>query len=185
MGAEAAAAYRLGRFTLHLDRGVLLADGAECALRPKSFALLRLFAENPGRLIDRDEIMETVWPGVFVTDDSIAQCVSDIRRALGDGDQSLLRTLPRRGFLFTLPQPPDPEPDSVVATAANVPPTTPSPPPLPQDKPSIAVLPFQNMSGDPEQEYFADGMVEEITTALAHIPWLSVVARNSSFTFKG
>ena len=58
------------------------------------------------------------------------------------------------------------------------------PPPLP-DKPSIAVLPFQNMSGDPEQEYFADGMVEEIITALSRFRWLFVIARNSSFTFKG
>src|ERR1019366_8437954 len=68
--------------------------------RPKSFALLRLFAENPGRLIDRDEIMRAVWPGIFVTDDSIAQCISEIRRALGDNDQRLLRTLPRRGYRF-------------------------------------------------------------------------------------
>src|SRR5207248_7014707 len=63
-------------------------------------------------------------------------------------------------------------------------PTTPSPPPLP-DKPSIAVLPFQNMSGDPEQEYFADGMVEDIITALSRIRWLFVIARNSSFTYNG
>jgi TolB-like protein len=125
--------------------------------------------------------MATVWPGVFVTDDSIAQCVSDIRRALGDSDQSLLRTLPRRGFLFTLPPSRDPElPGSAVSASAPV--STPLPLP---DKPSIAILPFQNMSGDPEQEYFADGMVEEITTALARIPWLFVMARNSSFTFKG
>src|SRR5215469_7868484 len=103
MRGGASAAYTFGRFTLNLDRGALLADGAECVLRPKSLALLRLFVENPGRLIDRDEIMQTVWPGVFVTDDSIAQCVSDIRRALGDSDQSLLRTLPRRGFLFAPP----------------------------------------------------------------------------------
>ena len=183
MGAGGSAAYTFGRFTMRLDRGVLLADGTECALRPKSFALLRLFAENPGRLVDRDEIMETVWPGVFVTDDSIAQCVSDIRRALGDSDQSLLRTLPRRGFLFAPPNSPGAEPESP-GPAAGGDLATPSVPLL-LDKPSIAVLPFQNMSGDPEQEYFADGMVEEITTALARIPWLFVVARNSSFTFKG
>jgi TolB-like protein len=186
MGAGASAAYAFGRFTLHLDRGVLLADGAECALRPKSFALLRLFVENPGRLIDRDEIMETIWPGVFVTDDSIAQCISDIRRALGDSDQGLLRTLPRRGFLFTPPPSRGSEPDSSGGAAVSADPAPPSTPlPLLPDKPSIAILPFQNMSGDPEQEYFADGMVEEITTALARIPWLFVVARNSSFTFKG
>jgi TolB-like protein len=182
MGADASAAYTFGRFTLQVDRGALLADGAERVLRPKTFALLRHFVENPGRLIDRDEIMETIWPGVFVTDDSIAQCISDIRRVLGDSDQNLLRTLPRRGFLFTPPPSHGAEPNSS-GTAAS---TDPIPPPAPlPDKPSIAILPFQNMSGDPEQEYFADGMVEEITTALARIPWLFVVARNSSFTFKG
>jgi TolB-like protein len=186
MRAGAAAAYTFGRFILELNRGALLADGTECALRPKSFALLQLFVENPGRLIDRDEIMETVWPGIFVTDDSIAQCVSDIRRALGDSDQRLLRTLPRRGFVFTPLAPPVTEPGSSggVAVGADAAPASTPLPALP-DKPSIAILPFQNMSGDPEQEYFADGMVEEITTALARVPWLFVMARNSSFTFKG
>src|SRR6516225_1715544 len=103
MEAEAPPAYRFDRFVLDLQRGVLLADDAECTLRPKSFALLRFFVENAGRLIDRDEIMRAVWPGVFVTDDSIAQCVRDIRRVLGDNDQRLLRTLPRRGFRFIAP----------------------------------------------------------------------------------
>jgi TolB-like protein len=126
--------------------------------------------------------MRTVWPDVFVTDDSIAQCISDIRRALGDNDQKLLRTLPRRGFLFTLLSSLGTEPDSSGGMAVSADPAL--LPPLP-NKPSIAILPFQNMSGDPEQEYFADGMVEEITTALARIAWLFVVARNSSFTFKG
>jgi adenylate cyclase len=65
------------------------------------------------------------------------------------------------------------------------PPVEPAPLLAPLDKPSIAVLPFQNMSGDPEQEYFADGMVEEITTALSRIRWLFVIARNSSFIYKG
>jgi TolB-like protein len=185
VGAEATAAYEFGRFILQLDRGVLLADGVECALRLKSLTLLRHFVENPGRVIDRDEIMQTVWPGVFVTDDSIAHCVSDIRRALGDDEQNLLRTLPRRGYLFTAQgrELEQAAPGASAASADAVPPIA-RPPPL-SDKPSIAILPFQNMSGDPEQEYFADGMVEDITTALARIPWLFVVARNSSFTYKG
>ena len=79
------ASYRFDRFTLDLARGALLAsDGAELPLRPKSFALLQLFVENAGRLLDRDTIMRAVWPDVFVTDNSITQCVRDIRRALGD-----------------------------------------------------------------------------------------------------
>src|SRR4051794_14735892 len=95
------AAYRFDRFTLDLARGALLAeDGSELPLRPKSSALLRLLVENAGRLLDRDAIMAAVWPDVFVTDDSIAQCVRDVRCALGDGAGRLLRTVPRRGYLL-------------------------------------------------------------------------------------
>ena len=95
------AAYRFDRFTLDLARGALLGpDGAEVPLRPKSFALLRLFVENAGRLLDRDAIMAAVWPDVVVSDESIAQCVRDIRKALGDEAQQLLKTVPKRGYLF-------------------------------------------------------------------------------------
>src|SRR4051794_41966345 len=100
MDAERAppGAFRFDRFPLDLARGALLADdGAELPLRPKSFALLRLLVENAGRLLDRDAIMAAVWPDVFVTDDSITQCVRDVRKALGDGTGRLLRTVPRRG----------------------------------------------------------------------------------------
>ena len=103
-----------------------------------------------------------------------------MRRAPGDDGaaQRLVRTFPRKGVRFVgeVTELPDPG----LPTAAD----TPGPAP-PGDKPSIAVLPFQNMSGDPEQEYFADGMVEEIITAIARSPWLFVIARNSSFTYKG
>src|ERR687889_1088079 len=95
------ATYRFEGFTLDLLRGSLLAvDGAEIPLRPKAFALLRFLVQHPGRLIDRDELMRAVWPGVFVTDDSITQCVKEVRRALDDAEQRLLRTLPRRGYLW-------------------------------------------------------------------------------------
>ena len=96
------ASYRFDRFTLDLVRGALLvSDGAELPLRPKSFALLQLLVENAGRLLDRDTIMQAIWPDVFVTDDSITQCVRDIRRVLGEEAHGLLRTVPRRGYLFT------------------------------------------------------------------------------------
>src|SRR3954452_23425132 len=103
MDAERAppGAYRFDRFTLDLDRGALLGpDGAELPLRPKSFALLRLLVENAGRLLDRDAIMAAVWRDVVVTDESITQCVRDVRKALGDEAGRLLRTVPRRGYLF-------------------------------------------------------------------------------------
>jgi DNA-binding winged helix-turn-helix (wHTH) protein/predicted ATPase len=108
-GVMSAPTYRFDRFVLDLQRGVLLADDTERTLRPKSFALLRLLVENAGRLIDRDEIMRIVWPGVFVTDDSIAQCVRDIRRALGNNGDQFLRTLPRRGYRFIAPVVAEPE----------------------------------------------------------------------------
>jgi class 3 adenylate cyclase len=88
-------------FALDLNRSALLAPGgAEVPLGPKSFALLRLLAENAGRLLGRDEIMDAVWPGEFATDDSITRCVLEIRRALGDKGQRVLRTVPKRGYLF-------------------------------------------------------------------------------------
>ena len=96
------ASYRFKGFTLSLAHGALrVADGTERPLRPKSFALLQLFVENAGRLLDRDTIMAAIWPDVFVTDDSITQCVGEIRRALGEAAPRLLQTLPRRGYRFT------------------------------------------------------------------------------------
>lgn len=90
--AATKAVWRFDRFTLDLPRGALLAaDGTELALRPKSFAVLRYLVENAGRLSSHDEILRAVWPGIFVTGDSVAQCVKEIRRVLGDDEQRLLR----------------------------------------------------------------------------------------------
>ena len=102
MDAErAAGAWRFDRFTLDLGRGALLgSDGAEVPLRPKSLALLRLLVENPGRVVDRDAIMAAVWPDVVVGDESITQCIRDLRKALGDEAQQLLKTVPKRGYLL-------------------------------------------------------------------------------------
>jgi DNA-binding winged helix-turn-helix (wHTH) protein len=95
-------AYRFGRFVLDLERGALLAaDGKELPLRPKSFALLLLLVENAGRLMSQEAIMESLWPNVFVTENSVCQCVRDIRDALGSEACQTLRTVTRRGYLFT------------------------------------------------------------------------------------
>jgi TolB-like protein len=187
MGADQKAIYRFDRFTLDLVRGMLLAeDGSELSLRPKSFTMLQHFVANAGRLVDRDELMQAVWPGVFVSDDSIAQCITEIRRALGGDGQRLLRTIPRRGYRLAVPAPIASSPE-VRAAPERAMTSDPAPPAatILSDPPMIAVLAFQNMSGDPDQEYFADGMVEEIITALSRIRWLFVIARNSSFTYKG
>jgi adenylate cyclase len=141
--------------------------------------LLCHLTANAGRLIGRDEIHQAIWPGVFVTDDSIAQCVREIRVALNDAAASMLRTVPRRGYLFAA-EIRDGTRDAALANGAPA-----SEAPALPDRPSIAILPFQNMSGDPDQEYFADGTVEEITTALSRIRWLFVIARNSAFVYRG
>jgi TolB-like protein/DNA-binding winged helix-turn-helix (wHTH) protein/Flp pilus assembly protein TadD len=190
------------RFTLDLVRGALLAaGGTEVGLRPKAFALLRQMVENAGRLIDRDEIMAAIWPGVVVTDDSVTQVVKEIRRALGDEEQRLLRTVPRRGFLFAaevsraddqatlVVLPPDPnQPQPALPAEADDGADTggaTAPPRPAANRPMMAVLPFADMTGDPAQEYFADGVTEDLTTALSHLRWFSVIACNSAFTYKG
>ena len=98
---ERRAIYRFGGFVLDFGNEALrTTEGVAIPLRPKSFALLRLMVENAGRLVARATIMEALWPNLFVSDDNITQCVLDIRRALGHEACELLRTLPRRGYIF-------------------------------------------------------------------------------------
>src|SRR6476659_9540877 len=92
--------YQFGEFTLHIDRGCLLKAGAEIKLRPKVYEALKFLVEHPGRLIGKQELMQAVWPDAFVTDDSLVQCTLELRRALDDRNQQLLKTVPRRGYLF-------------------------------------------------------------------------------------
>ena len=101
MDAVTPEAVRFDRFVLHFARGVLLSvDGQEITLRPKAFALLKFLVENAGRLLDRDTIMQAIWPDRIIADDGITQCVRDIRRALGDDKHQILRTITRRGYVF-------------------------------------------------------------------------------------
>jgi TolB-like protein len=168
--------YQFEGYALDLVRGALFdANGVEVPLRPKSFDLLRMLVTNPGRLLDRDTINRAIWHDVIVTDDAITQCIRDIRRALSDIDQRILKTVPRRGYIFaakvTLQQ------HSVARFIGSS--------SLPHaGKPSIAVLAFTNMSSDPDQEYFSDGIATDITTELCHNRWLLVIGRNSSFSYK-
>ncbi len=174
--AASEAVYQFGGFVLDLARGALFdAKGTEVPLRAKSFELLCLFVTNAGRLLDRETINQAIWSDVVVTDDAITQCIRDIRRALGDGDQSILKTVPRRGYVLT----------AEVTTSQPQPLRPPISGSSPPDKPSIAVLPFDNLSGDPEQEYFSDGLADDIITELSRCRSLFVIARNSSFTYRG
>src|SRR5580698_10091146 len=132
--APAVATLSFEGFVLDLKRGSLLTTvGEQVPLRRQSFELLRLLAENAGRLLDRDAINRAIWSDVAVTDDSITQCVRDIRRAIGDDAQQVLKTVPRRGYLLLANVTTTRDPTSNQPADGAV--------PLP-DKPSIAVLAF-------------------------------------------
>ena len=138
-------------------------------------------AKNPGRPVSKEELFQEVWPGISVTDDSLVQCVHDIREVLEDSDHRIVKTVPRRGYLFAglITHDQRQASPSAIGPHGDAPAL-----PLP-DRPSIAILPFANLSGDPEQDYFSDGIVEDITTALSRNRAFFVIARNSSFTYKG
>src|SRR5262249_1415794 len=138
--------------------------------------------------VTRDDLLASVWSGRIVSDSTLASHINAVRKAIGDSgqDQRLLRTVARKGFRFVgdvseaqaeesaAPSPPESRPTAQLETRELAIP----------DGPSIAALPFANLSGDPEQDYFADGLVEDIISALSRISWLFVVARNSSFAYK-
>jgi TolB-like protein/tetratricopeptide (TPR) repeat protein len=172
MQAVGEKSYCFEDFTLDLRRGALRRGECEIDLRPKSFEVLRYLVENAGRLVPKDELIEAVWPSVVVTDESVARCVSDVRLALGDGDQRVIKTAPRRGYIFTAPV------SQRVATNINA-----EPPPAPRL--SMVVLPFANLGGDPEQEYFVDGVTQSLTTDLSRISGSFVIGHNTAFTYKG
>src|SRR5438309_2544983 len=95
--------HRFDGFTLDLTRGCLLHGVREIKLRPKPFEALRYLVENPGRLISKAELIENIWPDTAVTDDSLVQCLIEVRRALGDEAQQIIKTVPRRGYIFEKP----------------------------------------------------------------------------------
>jgi TolB-like protein/DNA-binding winged helix-turn-helix (wHTH) protein len=101
--SEAQERFQFGPFTLDLARGALFNNSSEVPLRPKSFAVLHYLAKKGGRLVSKEEVVEAVWPNVFVGDDALARCISDIRAALEDGDQRIIKTVPRRGYLLAAP----------------------------------------------------------------------------------
>lgn len=111
-------AFHFADFDVDLERGELRVGGVVIALRPKSFVLLVYLARHPGRLLTKDELIEAVWPDVAVTDDSLVQCVSELRAALGDGNQRLIKTVPRRGYLLDAPTVDTPPGDEAVESGA-------------------------------------------------------------------
>ena len=130
-------------------------------------------------------MLGAVWPDVTVTEESLTQCVSEVRQALGDSDQRIIKTVPRRGYLFAIAvEGADSPADQPRERADEAAPTHQIGNPM-LEGPSIAVLPFSNLSGDPNQEYLSDGITEDVISGLSRFSDLSVIARNSSFSYKG
>jgi len=166
-----------GRFRLDLEQRELSRGGTPIRLRSRGLEILCALAAAKGEVVTKDELMTRVWPGVVVEENVIQVHVSALRKALDEENsgQSHVVTVPGRGYRLVgiLLPPPAVSDDATPGRELALP-----------DRPSIAVLPFQNMSSDPEQEYFADGMVEDIIAGLSRIKWLFVIARNSSFVYK-
>ena len=178
--------YSFEKFLLDTGTRELRRDRELLSVEPKVFDLLSYLIANRERVVSKDDLIASVWNGRIVSDAALTTCLNAARTAIGDSgeDQRLIKTLPRKGFRFVGAVSEGDRPSGpAIVSDSHVEASKPALA-LP-DRPSIAVLPFENMSGDPEQEYFADGMVEEIITALSRFKWLFVIARNSSFTFKG
>ena len=166
---------RLGRSRFRRVEGFCCKAGAPLAVSHRGLLLLDALTRQPGRVLTKSELIEAAWPGLAVEEGNLTVQIAALRKLLGvapDGGEWIV-TVPRVGYRFV----PREKPPAEVGSQSR---SSPSP-----AKPSLAVLPFDNMSGDPGQEYFADGVVEDILTALSRFKTFAVIARNSSFVYKG
>src|SRR5262249_12978084 len=155
-------------------------------LQPQVFDLLVHLIENRDRVVTKDDLIELVWRGRIVSDSALTSRINAARAAVEDDGktQKFIRTMPRKGFRFVAEVEERPTAGQLTGIGGERVEEPPRPLPLP-DRPAIAVLAFENMSDDAEQEYFCDGISEDILTALSKVRWFFVIARNSSFSYKG
>lgn len=162
--------FRFGDFLLATQERKLSRDGIELPLGARAFDMLSFMVANRHRVLTKAEILDAVWPDIAVEESNLTVHVSALRKVLGP---KALATIPGRGYQFVLPvgeNTPVPAPDADKRETAF---------------PEVLVIPFTNTSNDPDQEYFADGITEDVITDLSKVAALSVVARNTAFTFKG
>jgi TolB-like protein/cytochrome c-type biogenesis protein CcmH/NrfG len=172
-----------------LDPGLseLTRDGEAVPVEPQVFDLLAYLIESRERVVTKDDLIARIWGGRAVSESTLTSRINAARKAVGDTgkDQAVIRTIARKGFRFVG----DVHVQGTGPARSRGPldqPGEPPPSPLPAlDRTAIAVLPFANLSGEPEQEYFSDGISEDIITALSKLRWFYVIARNSSFIYKG
>jgi DNA-binding winged helix-turn-helix (wHTH) protein len=209
----AGAGYRFGEFVLNIDRRCLRKGGAELALRPKAFDVLRYLVERAGRLATKDELVSAVWPDVIVSDDSLAQCIRDIRKVLGDDGDRFIKTLPRRGYMFVAETAPFDGTEMPAAAAVWVKQSDlrrlalpiaalaalvlvaalgawsrgwlGRQPSVTDTRLTIAVLPFAYLGDKPGEDWLGDGIAEDIRTAVSRFRDLAVIGRYSSSRYRG
>jgi len=172
--------FRFGDHVLDVGRRELHRGTEPVALEPQVFDLLVYLVRNRDRVVSKDELIEGVWGGRIVSDSTLTTRLNAARRAVNDSGaaQCVIRTLHRKGVRFIGEVSQDVEPTESLA-AASVAAEPPSAPRL-----SIIVLPFSNLSNDPEQQYFADGITGELTTDLSRIQDMLVISRNTAFTYR-
>jgi TolB-like protein len=177
--------FRFECYTIDSARRELRRSGDLIHLEPQVFDVLVYLVEHRDRVVSKDELFANVWHGRIVSETTLSSRVNAARRAIGDtgSRQGLIQTISRRGFRFigeATKQAAASEKVANTKRAANAEPSAGKT----VEKPSIAVLPFANMSGDPDQNYFAVGMAEGLINSLSYIRWLTVIARNPSFVYK-
>jgi TolB-like protein/DNA-binding winged helix-turn-helix (wHTH) protein len=196
------------RFVLDLARGCCLSGGEELHLRPKSFEILTYLASNPGRVVSKDELLESVWPNVCVTEDSVVQCITELRSVLDDHEQRIVRTVPRRGYRFEVMPTPNfssrPRDNRKVtrrpmalamaaaalliagiATAGFLWTVGNDPEPATAPPFSIVVLPFADLGVDPARTHLGEGIAVDVITELSRLPGLFVIAPATARTLGG
>jgi TolB-like protein/Tfp pilus assembly protein PilF len=171
--------FLFNNYALDSERRELRADGAPVAVEPQVFDLLIYLIENRDRVVSKDDLIASVWGGRIVSESTLTTRINAVRKAIGDSGkrQDLVRTFARKGFRFVAPVNIGRNEVKTISDQTHTPLKVPQ-------KPSIAILPFSNLSGDPEHDSFADGVTEEIIAALSRVRWFFVIARGSAFTYK-
>jgi TolB-like protein len=198
--------YLFDDYELDTERRELRRGADRVTMQPQVFDVLEYLIRHRDRVVSKDDLLAAVWNGRIISDSGLTSRISAARTAIGDSGeaQRLIRTLPRKGIRFVgevreqesaagataiveqaSQQAVAPAPAAAAAVSADSDPQRPGPNFVLAEKAALAVLPFTNMSGDPEQDYFADGIVEDILTALSRFRSFAVISRNSSFTYKG
>ena len=146
--------------------GSLTMGGRTASLRPRTAAVLRCLLDNAGQLVTKDHLLKEVWADLVVTENSLAQCVKEIRRELGDSHETLLKTAPRRGYVLEARVERAGEPAAVLRRSR-----------------SIIVMPLANLSGDPDEDYFAEALTEDLTTDIGMLPTFTVISRGTAQSY--